>query len=359
MPQNVVLSVIVPARNAESTLDATLAAIRRSELACAYELLVIDDVSDDRSVAIAARYADTVVRLSDRAHGPAYARNRGAELCRGEIIAFIDSDVVISSDTLSRMLCLLQQRSDVDAVSATRHEMAGADNFASQYWNLLLRFGEERNSNGAGYFAPSCAMIRRQTFVAAGLYDEWRFHRGSVEGIELAARLRGAGRMLVAVPDIKVRDLRGCTLRSVCREVWRRSLMLARSLGYERTRSAVPGEVVFTLSRALAPAFAAMVIVTLTASFVSAPYPWAKATMVAGIILVTNLPVHRFFCQSRGFLFALLSAPIHLCVQAVSGLALCAGWVLRDAFGDVLPDATTQAYSEVGLEIWPPVRRRV
>jgi hypothetical protein len=359
MPPGVVLTVIVPVRNAEATLDATLAAIRRSLISAPYELLVVDDVSEDKSVSLAARYADTVVRLSDRAHGPAYARNRGAELSRGEIIAFIDSDVLVEPDTLEKMLSALRQRPEIDGISATRHEIAGAPNFASQYWNLLLRFGEERNTDGMCYFAPSCGMIRREVLLSAGMYDEWRFVRGSVEGVELAGRLRGAGRNVVAAPSLRVQHLKAWTLLSMCREVWRRSLMLARSLGYERTRSAVPGEVVFTLSRALAPAFAAIVTLTLTASFIARPDPFVKTLLVMGVILLTNLPVHRFFLASRGFAFAILSAPIHLCVQAVSGLALCAGWVLRDAVGDILPDAKTQAYSEVGLEIWPPVRRRL
>jgi hypothetical protein len=50
---------------------------------------------------------------------------------------------------------------------------------------------------------------------------------------------------------------------------------------------------------------------------------------------------------------------LHIFVQIVAAIALCTGWVLRDVFGDVSPDATTQAYSEVGLEIWPPVPRRL
>src|SRR6476646_5471268 len=132
MPPGVVLTVIVPVRNAEATLDATLAAIRRSQISAPYELLVVDDVSEDKSVGLAARYADTVVRLSDRAHGPAYARNRGAELARGGIIAFIDSDVLVEPDTLEKMLSALRQRPEIDGISATRHEIAGAPNFASQ-----------------------------------------------------------------------------------------------------------------------------------------------------------------------------------------------------------------------------------
>ena len=76
-------------------------------------------------------------------------------------------------------------------------------------------------------------------------------------------------------------------------------------------------------------------------------------------LLLTNLPVHRFYVETRGFWFAIVSAPLHIVVQIVAAIALCTGWILRDVFGDVSPDATTQAYSEVGLEIWPPVPRRL
>jgi hypothetical protein len=68
--------------------------------------------------------------------------------------------------------------------------------------------------------------------------------------------------------------------------------------------------------------------------------------------------VNHFFARARGFGFALACVPLHVLMQTVAAGALCAGWGLRYVFGDVSPDATTQAYSEVGLEIWPPIPRR-
>ena len=65
------------------------------------------------------------------------------------------------------------------------------------------------------------------------------------------------------------------------------------------------------------------------------------------------------FTQRPGIGLQSRQSPLHLVVQIVAALALCAGWFLRDVFGDLSPDATTQAYSEVGLDMWPPVRRRI
>ena len=359
MSQTLPLSVIVSMRDSRASLREVLVAIRASDLhADAYELIVVDDASSDGSVAIAARYADTVVKLSGRGAGPAYARNRGVEIARGEVVAFVDGDVVVQPDTLSRMLATLVERPNVDAVSASRDENSGARNFVSQYWNLLLRFGEQRHSGHCAQFAPGCGAVRRRAFLSAGMYDEWRFATGCLEGVELGERLLGAGRSALLMPELKVTHLKEWDLALVCQEVWGRSRLLARSLGYSRMSAVAPSEVVFTLSRALTPAMALLGTFMLAAAFLPPPHVRVEGALALFVLLLTNLPLHRFYARARGFGFAARSAPIHIFVQIVAAAALCTGWILRYVFGDVSPDATTQAYSEVGLEIWPPVPRR-
>ena len=356
----VLLSVVVSTRNSESTLRQVLTAIRGSELARkSYELIVVDDASADGSVAIAARYADTVVKLTGHQAGPAYARNRGAELARGEVIAFVDSDVVVRLDTIARLTETLLERPDVDAVSASREKSSGSPNFVSQYWNLLMSFGEHRHSGRCAQFAAGCGVVRRTAFLSAGMYDEWRFDTASMESVELGERLLGAGHGVILSSELKVTHYKKWDFASVCQEVWHRSRVLARSLGYLRMSAAAPGEVVFTLCRTLIPAVAILGTLMLAAAFVPAPHPTAKFGVALAALLLTNLPVHRFYAETRGFWFAVASAPLHIFVQIVAAIALCTGWVLRDVFGDVSPDATTQAYAEVGLEIWPPVPRKL
>jgi GT2 family glycosyltransferase len=360
MSESLLLSVVLSVRDSASTLGEALAAICSTDLPRdAYEVIVVDDASTDGSVAIAARYADTVVKLGGRQSGPAYARNRGVELARGEVLAFVDGDVVVRRDTLPRMLHMLDTRSDIDAVSASHADSSGAQNFVSQYWNLLLRFGEQRHSARCAQFAPGCGAVRRKAFLSAGMYDEWRFTTASLENVELGERLLGAGHGVLLSSELKVTHLKRWDLGSVFREVWSRSRMLARSLSYSRTSAAAPSDVVFTLSRTLTPAVALLTILMLAAAFVPAPHTGAKGGAALLVLLLTNLPVHRFYASARGLGFALLSAPLHTFVQLVAGVALVIGWILRDVFGDVSPDATTQAYSEVGHEIWPPVPRRL
>lgn len=358
--ENPALSVVVSVRNAKDTLRESLAAIRNGNLArSAYELIVVDDASADGSAAIAGRFADTVVKLSGRPAGPAYARNRGVELARGRVIVFVGADVVVRPDTLSQMFDTLSSEPDIDAVSASHDANSAAPNFVSQYWNLLSSFGEKRHPGKCAQLATGCCAVRRDAFLSAGMYDEWRFATGCVESVELGDRLASAGHAVLLSTDLKVAHLKKWDVASVAKEVWHRSRSLARSLGYVRMSAAAPSELVFTLTRTLTPAVALVGTLTLAAAFVPSPQALAKIGVALAVIVLTNLPVYHYYAVERGLGFAVISAPLHIFVQTVAGVALCAGWVLRDVFGDVSPDATTQAYSEVGLETWPPVPRKL
>lgn len=86
-------SIIVPARNAEATLDATLRSLRAQSFAD-LEIIVVDDGSTDRTVRIGADHAgeDPRVQLVVQANrGPAAARNSGIRGARGAIVGFCDA----------------------------------------------------------------------------------------------------------------------------------------------------------------------------------------------------------------------------------------------------------------------------
>src|SRR5437867_660647 len=103
-PERPALSVIVPVRDGEHFLTASLAALRASDLpASQWELIVVDDSSRDRSAELAARYADRLVRLIGGSRGPAFARNRGADVARGDALVFVDADVCVHPDALRRV----------------------------------------------------------------------------------------------------------------------------------------------------------------------------------------------------------------------------------------------------------------
>ena len=353
------LSIVVPVRNGESTIGAVLTAIRSSTLSREeYELIVVDDASGDRSASIAAREADTVIRLAGRRTGPAYARNRGAELARADVVAFVDQDVIVHPDTLGGMLATLASQPGLDAVSASHDDTPGATNFVSQYWNLLLYFGEQRYAGVGAHFGSACGAVRRSVLIDAGMYDEWRFETGGLESLELGQRLHRGGGVLLLSQELQVTHMKRWSFASVCGEAWQRGILLSRSLGYRRTRATVPSEVIFTLSRAAIPVLSVLGVLVITASIPSNPSVPKEWMVAVSAIMLSNATLGRYYAKARGLGFTIAAFPLHFAMQAVAGVALLAGWLLRGAVGDRLPAATIQAYSEVGLEMWPPVPRR-
>jgi glycosyltransferase involved in cell wall biosynthesis len=84
--------VVIPAYNAERTIGPVLAALTQQEPAPA-EIIVVDDKSEDRTAAVSEQLGAQVIRTER----PLYAggsRNRGWETATGDLVAFLDDDVV-------------------------------------------------------------------------------------------------------------------------------------------------------------------------------------------------------------------------------------------------------------------------
>lgn len=102
------VSVIIPAYQAERTIGETLASVRHQSVA-RWEALVADDGSSDGTAAVVERAAQQderirLVRLAANSGLPARARNAALEHARGHWIAFLDADDLWESDKLARQL---------------------------------------------------------------------------------------------------------------------------------------------------------------------------------------------------------------------------------------------------------------
>ncbi len=97
------VSVIVPAYNAQDTIGQTLKALASQDYQENFEIIVVDDGSSDQTVAAVRLFAQIRYAYQSNA-GPAAARNHGARLAQGDILAFTDSDCVPHKDWLSQLL---------------------------------------------------------------------------------------------------------------------------------------------------------------------------------------------------------------------------------------------------------------
>lgn len=206
------ISVIVPVHNGSQVLKDCLTAVFASRC-LEFECIVVDDGSTDDSLTVAGQFPVRVLSLGDRPHGPAYARNRGAAVARADILVFIDADVAIQPDTLSKVVRTLGDNPEVDAVFGSYDDRPAAGDFVSQYKNLLHHFVHQNAREEGGTFWSGCGAVRRAVFLALGGFDERRYPRPSIEDIDLGYRLRAAGNRILLNKDIQAKHLKRWSLR--------------------------------------------------------------------------------------------------------------------------------------------------
>ncbi len=116
------VSVVVPAFNEEGMIDATVDAIASElgrELGGGYELLVVDDGSDDRTAEVARSAGARVVRL-DRNQGKGAAVRAGVLAASGRSVVFTDADLAYPPSLVVTVVRELEQGWDV-VVGSRRH----------------------------------------------------------------------------------------------------------------------------------------------------------------------------------------------------------------------------------------------
>lgn len=119
-----VFSVVVPVYNAEQYLKRTLKSILDQNFT-EFELILVNDGSSDRSLAVCEAVALTDARVlvlnSEKNYGAAEARNRGINKAKGKYLCFVDADDYIERDFLSHFYDVLQ-KDDYDYIKCGAYE---------------------------------------------------------------------------------------------------------------------------------------------------------------------------------------------------------------------------------------------
>ena len=356
-PARPYLSVIVPAHQGHSVLPLSLGALKTSTLPrSSWELIVVNDASTDDTDELASELADTVVRLPGKPHGPAYARNRGFEVSRGEIIVFIDADVCVHPDTLGRIAAIFKAEEDVGAIFGSYDDRPADPGFFSQYRNLLHHYHHQINAGEAQTFWAGCGAIRANVFADAGMYDEWRFPRPQIEDIELGNRIHALGHRILLRPEIQCAHLKRWTLRGMLRtDLKDRGVPWARLLVAQGSTLQTKALNLKTREKICTALVWLMLLSLLAAGLFRTSILVAAGLACLIPVLYLNRSLYGFFARIRGIGFALRVIPIHVLYYCMNGVAAGWGWFLHELLGGPSPDPSVEAFAEVGLKTWPPV----
>ncbi|MCC6407011.1 MAG: glycosyltransferase [Planctomycetes bacterium] len=305
------LSVIVPMFNAPEKLERSLAALKASNVP--FELIVVDDASTDpRSGDVARAAGAKLLRLAKNS-GPGVARNEGSRHATGELLVFVDSDVVVHADTLAKFRALFEREPELDAAFGSYDDTPFEKGLVTEYRNLLHHYVHQTGPKSATTFWAGCGAIRRTVFAEVGGYDP-AFDRPSIEDIELGMRLKARGKTIRLDPSIQCTHLKRWKFVEMIRvDVTCRAIPWARLL---IERPGTGGDLNLQLSQKLCGVLVVLALGALLGAGVAqffAPSAWwfaAPLALLAPVIWI-NRGLYALFLRHKGPLFALGAVPLH------------------------------------------------
>lgn len=223
------VSVIVPARDEERGIGAAVRSLRALDYA-PLEVIVVDDESGDDTGAAAREAAggDPRVRVLTGAPLPAgwvgkpWACWQGVRAARGEWLLFTDADVVHAPDSLGRALALARRLGrggatlfpTIEAVGAAERAVIPA---AAAAIGAFVAPGPLARSprSAVAIAAGGYLLVERSLYERIGGHAAIRDRM--VDDVTLAARVKGAGGLLVPAPAGGLARLR---MYHGAREVW-------------------------------------------------------------------------------------------------------------------------------------------
>lgn len=295
------VTVVMPVYNGGATLRQSLEPLlAMRDSGDVAEIIVVDDGSNDASAAIAVAAAVTVVESGGRL-GPGGARNVGVASARGDVIWFVDADVVVHADA-ARVLVEALRTSGAAAVFGSYDDDPPAPNFLSQYKNLVHRYQHMQGGGDVDTFWAGCGAVVKRVFTDAGGFDAEKYPYSSIEDIELGLRLRQQGLRIHLEPALLATHLKVWRLSNLLyTEILRRAMPWSRLIVAHGWWSP---NLNTSLAERFRAALAASFAVALLAALARLAPPW-PALVLFVIVAVANRRLFSYFQQRRGTMFAI------------------------------------------------------
>lgn len=336
------VSVVIPVKNGGNDFELCLKGLRKSDYGN-YELIVVNDSSTDNTVQIAEKYGATVLHCSDfffkhksdfpyrESIGPAGARNIGARHAKGNIIFFIDSDVVPKKDNINRIIEVFKKKGNIAAVFGTYDNNPGCQNFISQYKNLLHTYVHQTSLAEAETFWAACGAIKKDIFLKMEGFDLKTFRLPSVEDIDLGYRLKDANHRIYLDKGLQVKHLKQWTFKSMLKtDVFHRAIPWTRIMFQRKhfpkdlnlqTHHRTSGIMVLMISILMFLILGSTIIKFWQYAFwgrnpyYNGPLLPISLLLVVGLLITVvflNYKLYWLFLKRKGVGFMLKSIPLHL-----------------------------------------------
>lgn len=140
--QKYTISIVIPALNEEHSLAKCIETILQFRTPELKEIIVVDNGSSDNTVKVAKRYPLVKVLRFSKPLGLPGAREPGFDIAKGDLIASLDADVMISAEWFHRVQELFSRHPSVICVSGPYHyyDFGPLENIAHRVLSATVSF---------------------------------------------------------------------------------------------------------------------------------------------------------------------------------------------------------------------------
>jgi N-acetylglucosaminyl-diphospho-decaprenol L-rhamnosyltransferase len=248
--QGSIRAVVVAHCSATTIVDCLRRLLAAPEIA---EIVVIDNGSDDDTVARVLRFSDP---------GFATACNDGATNCAQPWLAFVNPDCMVEANTFTRLLAHADETPKIGALGCVQVDADGIEDAAVRRRDPSLRrilfAGGARDAlhvaNDGSHvqrvdaLSGAMLLVRTHVFAQVGGFDHgYRLH---AEDLDLCRRMRDAGFVVAIANDVRVMHLRGVSSgRRPLWVEWQKHRGMWRYFGkFEAARTSMPMRAVLWLA---------------------------------------------------------------------------------------------------------------
>ena len=322
--KNLTVSVIMPVFNGTEFIRKSLpplAAMKdKGEIT---ELIVVDDSSTDDTATVASELGARVIPSGGRL-GPGAARNIAAREATGEILWFVDADVIVHENAASVMKTGYLDESVV-AVFGSYDDKPPAQNFLSQYKNLVHHYIHQGARKEASTFWSGCGTVRKDAFLEQGGFDIELFKRPSIEDIELGYRLIAAGGKLILLTDMQCTHLKEWRFMNLLHtEVFCRAIPWSRLM---LNRGGLDNDLNVGIGERVKAVLAALLALAILLSLLG-PLSWLYPFLMLLVVVIANIEIGKLFLRRKGVLFAAGGILFHQFYFLYSSMAFA--WVVLE-----------------------------
>jgi N-acetylglucosaminyl-diphospho-decaprenol L-rhamnosyltransferase len=213
------VSIVIVSFNARADLERCLQSLREAPPSRSHEVIVVDNASADGSADAARRSPGVVVIETGANLGFSRGTNAGIRASRGRNLLLLNSDTVVPSGAIDRLLSTLESRADVAVVGPRLVDAARRAELS--FGKMIGPFAELRQKQIAkgdvdaltrrahfpDWVSGACLLVRRDDAEAVGLLDER--YMMYLEDVDFCAAIRARGRRIYFTPDVEITHLRG------------------------------------------------------------------------------------------------------------------------------------------------------